>query len=70
MKTYEQTIEMLADHAFDSYMNGSYSPMSECDTGLVAKIYELDSVKVLKDLSARFEEVRTAYHAKFAKNLL
>ena len=67
MKTYQETISLLAHQAFGSYMSGSYAPMQNCDTGLVSFIFEIGKYVVDEDLRIKYTQIQEEYDAKLVK---
>lgn len=62
MKTYTETVNILAKQAFGRYMSGSYWGLSDCNTELVATIFEKDVEEVDVALETTFEGIKSAYY--------
>jgi len=62
MKTYTETIARLAQQSFDRYMQGSFVPMQDCDTALVAFVYERSVEEVDRAVFYAFEHKKSAYY--------
>jgi len=67
VKTYQETVQMMAQSAFGSYLGGSNSIWAGLDFGTVAFIYGVTSRKVELSVQDAYDEQVKAYYAKFIK---
>lgn len=58
MKTYQETVDWLADTAYNRYMSGSDSPMvGRYETSVVAFIFNISSKQVFDDVYDKYNKL-------------